>query len=325
MRRMWYPVLQIVVGLTFLAWGASRFVDGAAALARHFGMSPLYVGVLVVGTATSAPEVLVGAVAAWQENTCLALGNALGSNITNIALVLGASAVVAPIYVSSVTLKREYGLMLLYAVLVLLLLWDLHLSRLDSLILLGALVGHVIGLFWTMRRTEPSDPLSEEWREHKGAGHPRNAAIAILVGFVVLLLGSKMLVSGAVSVAVHYHVPELIIGLTIVALGTSLPELAASVASVLKKEGDIAVGNILGSNTFNMLAVICVPGLIHPASCGPDLLTRDFPVMFVLMGMLGIMVFVRGKGWFSRGEGMLLLTCFLAYQTLLWFTATGKI
>lgn len=314
--------LLLPVGLVLLIVGANRFVSGAAATARGMGVSPLIIGLTVVGAATSAPEMLVGAVAAWQSKTCMAVGNAVGSNIANIGLVLGSSALVAPIYVGSPTLRKEYGLMFLAAVVGLCFLFDLHLARVDALCMIVILCLLLAWMVTLSARAAAPDPLRAELaKEHREATSLRQALCWTGVGLVLLLFGAELLVRGAVDIATHYGVGELLIGLTVVAVGTSLPELAATVVSAWKKEGDIAVGTVIGSNMFNSLAVTGVPGMIHPGSCPAALLLRDLPVMFGLTVLMGVMVFLRGRGNFSRGEGAILLTCFIAYQVNLYYAA----
>ncbi|WJW74853.1 calcium/sodium antiporter [Thiohalobacter sp. IOR34] len=311
-------------GFALLVWGADRFVVGAAALARNLGVSPLIIGLTIVGLGTSAPEILVSAVAAWEGNPGLAIGNALGSNITNIALILGTTALVVPLQVGSATLRRELPVLLGVMLLGLLLILDQRLGRVDGLILLGGLG---LMLLWMTRlgvnsRRERADPLAEEFSEEIPTDVGMSAALFwLLVGLLVLLFSSRLLVWGAVNVAEALGVSDLIIGLTIVALGTSLPELAASVMSALKQEPDIAIGNVIGSNLFNLLAVFGLPGLIAPGPVALEVLQRDFPVMIGLTLGLFVMAYgFRGPGRINRPEGALLLLGYLGYQALLYFS-----
>jgi cation:H+ antiporter len=321
-ERMLISVILIAAGLGLLVIGADRFITGAAQTARALGISPMVIGLTVVGFATSMPEVLVGAVAAWDGRTGMAIGNAVGSNIANIGLVLAVAVLVRPMVVASATLRREYLLMCLAALLAILLLVDQHLGRLDGLILFGALIA---ATWWIVRlatRSPPADPLGGEFeKELAPEVSPRRAAILLGAGLLVLLAGAELLVRGAVSAARILGVSDLIIGLTVVAIGTSLPELAASVTSVLKNEADIAIGNVIGSNTFNMLMVLGIPALIGPSGIGMEVLTRDFAAMAVLTVLMGITVFIHGRGRFSRPEGGLLLAVFLGYQYLLFEAA----
>ena len=307
--------LGILTGLVLLVVGADRFVIGAASLARNLGIPPIIIGIVIVGIVTSMPEVLVGSVAALDGNTEIAIGNAIGSNIANIGLVLGLTVCITPFFILSRTLRREFLVMNLSALLALVVMLDRNLDRLDSVLLLLALV---IVLLWIVRiaRSSPkSDPLAGEIERE--LAHVSSTPIAIanlLIGLVALLGGAELLVSCAVIIAQHFGISNLVIGLTIIAVGTSLPELAASIVSVIKKEADIAVGNIIGSNTFNMLAVIGIPGLIHPSAFSASVVIRDFPVMIALTLLLGWMVFIQGSGRLSRANGIVLLLCFIAYQ-----------
>ncbi len=312
----------VLGGFVLLVWGAERFVHGAAALARNLGVSPLIIGLTIVGVGTSAPEILVSAVAAWQGNPAMGVGNAIGSNITNIALVLGMTALILPLTVNSQTLKREYPVMFLIMVIALILVLDGQLTRIDGVILL---IGLVIMVRWMIRLglKEKKDPLELEYEHeipHLATG---KAVFWLLAGMILLLLSSRILVWGAVNIAQALGVSDLIIGLTIVAIGTSMPELAASIMSAVKKEHDIAIGNVIGSNMFNLLAVLGLPGLISPHTLDPELLTRDFPWMFGLSIALFIFAYgFRGQGQINRWEGLLLLGGYFTYLGVLYFDAT---
>ncbi|MHC8441205.1 MAG: calcium/sodium antiporter [Candidatus Eutrophobiaceae bacterium] len=322
---MWLSILFIPLGCALLAFGADRVVSGAVSLSRILGMPALYVGVFVVGLATSLPEILVSVRAAIQGNTELAVGNALGSNIANIALVIGTCALFAPFAVSSHLIRREYMLMLLFSVLGFVLLGNFYLSRLDGTLLLLSLGIYLYALFRIVGNADESDPLcnNAEREFHQVDESLAKATVMAIIGLLMLLGGAELLVRGAVDVARHYGMSDLIIGLTIVAIGTSLPELAASLVSALRKEGDLVVGNIIGSNIFNQLAVIGLPALIYPTLLPREIVYRDFPVMFALMLLFGCAAFIRSQGNFSRGEGALLLACFIAYQACLAMYALG--
>jgi len=317
--------LAIAGGFILLVWGADRFVVGAAATARNLGVSPLIIGLTIVGFGTSSPEILVSGVAAWQGNPGLAIGNAIGSNITNIALILGTTALVTPLEVNSQTVRRELPILLLLMIASLFLLIDGQLDFHDGLILL---TGLVVMLVWMVRLgldNRRTDPMELEFSDEIPTDMRMSESIMWLVlGLVVLLVSSRLLVWGAVEVATALGVSDLIIGLTIVALGTSLPELAASVMSALKHEPDIAIGNVIGSNMFNLLAVLGLPGLIHPAVVEPEVLVRDYPVMIGLTVLLFLFAYgFRGKGRINRMEGSLLLLCYFGYQLLIYLTVTG--
>ena len=315
-------LLVIAAGLVFLVWSADRFVLGASATARNLGVSPLIIGLTIVGIGTSAPEILVSGIASWGNNPGLAVGNAVGSNIANIALVIGCTALVSPIAVSSATLQREYPLMLGIIVLAGVLMLDQDLDRFDGAVLLATLVIVMVIMVRIGIKARRADPLRDEFEHEIPATMATGRAVArLLIGLVVLLASSRLVVWGAVNVAQVLEVSDLLIGLTIVAVGTSLPELAASLMSVIKKEPDIAIGNVIGSNMFNLLPVLALPGLLAPGPLQPEVLQRDFPVMGILSIALFAMAYgFRGPGRVTRWEGGALVIVFCAYQTLLYFS-----
>lgn len=317
---MLLAITAIIGGLFLLVFGADRFVTGAAQTARNLGVSPMIIGMTVVGIATSMPEVLVGSVAALQGKTNIAIGNAIGSNIANIGLVLGTTALIIPLEASSKTLRREYGLMFASIILALLLSIDYRLSRIDGVILILALFASIWWIVKLARSSSRKDPLAGEFGQELGTKRPLGKAL-LLVGFglVALLAGSEFLIEGAVFVAKQYGVSDLVIGLTVVAVGTSLPEFAASLVSAIKKEADIAIGNIIGSNMFNMLMVLGVPSIIYPGKFGHDVLIRDFPVMIFLTLIMGRRVLLSDHGKFTRLDGFIMLSGFIAYQSWLFF------
>ncbi len=315
-------IVAIVVGFALLVWGAERFVLGAAAIARNLGLSPMLIGLTIVGLGTSAPEILVSVMASFQGNPGLAIGNALGSNIANIGLILGVTALIVPLTVCSNALRREYPILLAICLLVLVLMLDGELGRLDGVILVASLVLVIIGLarIALRSRTEKdTDPMASEYEaEIPEALSTKRAILWFLIGLALLLFSSRLLVWGAVNIAVSFGVSDLVIGLTIVALGTSLPELAASITSALKGEHDIALGNVIGSNIYNLLAVLAMPGLIVPGLFAPEVLSRDLPVMIGLTLAIFITGYgFRGSGRINRFEGLLLALCFVAYQAFL--------
>lgn len=313
----------IILGFVLLIWGADRFVMGAAALARNLGISPLLIGLTIVGFGTSAPEILVSAMAAYEGNPGLAVGNAVGSNIANIGLILGTSALVAPLVVQSDILRREIPLLLLVSFGAYLLLLDGDLDRSDGVLMLTGLAGALIAVVHIGRQRAARDPLEKEFEEEIPSDLSTLAAsLWFAGGLVLLLVASRMLVWGAVGVATAFGISDLVIGLTIVAIGTSLPELAASIASTLKGENDIAVGNVIGSNIYNMLAVLGIPGLLAPSTVDHMVLTRDLPIMLALTIALLILGWgQKGNGRISRLEGILLLSCFIIYQGWLYIDA----
>lgn len=314
---MLLDLISVAIGLALLIWGADRFVVGAAGTARNLGVPTLLIGLTIVGFATSAPEVLVSVVAALAGRPSLALGNAIGSNIANIALVLGAVAAVRPILITSTILRREMPLLLAVTLLTLALFLDLRLTRIDGFVMLGALV---VVLYWIVRlgRGErAADPIEAEYEAEIPRDMPmRTAILWLAVGLAVLLVGSELLVDGALQLARQLGVSELVIGVTLVAIGTSLPELAVSLVSALKGEQGLAIGNILGSNMFNLLAVIGLAVVIHPAAVEPAVLTLHFFVMVAVTLVLFAMTYnYADAGRIGRLEGVALLVAFLAYHT----------
>lgn len=318
---MLLPALSILVGLGLLVWGADRFVIGAASLARNLGVPPLLIGLTVVGFGTSAPEMLVSAIAALQGNPGIGIGNAVGSNIANIALILGATALIAPLTVRSDMLRREYPLLLVVSLAAYGLVLDGALDRVDGTLLMVGLVAAILLMIRIGMQRRDHDPLADEIEAELPAEISTVAATAwFLIGLGVLIFSSRILVWGAVEIAVAFGVSDLVIGLTIVAVGTSLPELAAAIMSALKGEDDLAIGNVVGSNIWNLLAVLSLPGLLAPGAIPPEVVNRDMLVMLALT----LALFVMGRalkthGTINRLEGGLLLASFIAYQGwLIW-------
>jgi len=311
------PALAIIFGFALLIWSADKFVLGASNTARSFSISPLIVGVVIVGLGTSAPEMLVSAIAAAQGNTGLSIGNAIGSNITNIGLMLGVTAIFYPLHIHSKLLKREMPLLLALIIFSLFLLWDQNLGFLDGLILLIMMAAMLAFTAWEAKN-HSADSLSQEMIDELPEVVSKGEALKwLVVGIVLLIASSRLLVWGAVDVAQYFGVSDLIIGLTIVAIGTSLPELAATLAAARKKEYDLAVGNIIGSNIFNILGVMALPGLIHPDNFDSEVLTRDYPVMIALTVVLMIFSTSWRKGKtavLGRINGAILLAGYIAYM-----------
>lgn len=313
--------LAIIIGFVLLVWSADRFVEGAASTAKHLGMPTLLIGILIVGFGTSAPEMVVSAIAAMEGNPALALGNALGSNIVNIALILGITAIVTPIAVHSKIVKKELPLLILIVLVTGYLLFDDSLTLTEGIILLSAffaLIGWSIFAAIKGRGDTLEDEFENELQEHSMS--LKQGIIWLTIGIVLLIISSRILVWGAVGIAHEFGVSDLIIGLTIVALGTSLPELAASVVAAKKGEHDIAIGNVVGSNMFNLLAVIGIATVINPMNnIAPEVLQRDWIVMLALTITLLIMAYgFKGKdGKINRVEGAILLLCYVAYNAYL--------
>ena len=311
--------LAIAIGLTVLVWSAGKFVEGSAATAGYFGMPPLLIGMVVVGFGTSAPEMVVSALSATQGNPGLALGNAYGSNITNIALILGITALISPIAVHSQVMRKELPILTAVTALAAWQVWDRELTFVDALVLLGVFF---LLLAWSIPQgmTQKNDALGTEVAEEMShRSMPlRNAVLWLIAGLLLLIVSSRILVWGAVELALGFGVSDLIIGLTIVAVGTSLPELASSVIAARKGEHDIALGNILGSNLFNTLAVVGIAGTISPMAVAPEVFYRDIAVMSALTLSLFILGYgFRGPGRINRLEGGLLLACFVGYTVYL--------
>lgn len=318
--------LAVVFGLALLVWSADRFVEGAAATARHFGMPPLLIGMVIVGFGTSAPEMVVSALAASQGNPGIALGNAYGSNITNIALILGITALISPIAVHSQVLRKELPILTVITALAAWQLWDGEISRIDAFLLLGVFAGLMAWTIWQGMHKKADAFGSEMEKELAVDAMPiRRAIFWLVVGLVLLIVSSRILVWGAVEIAHGFGVSDLIIGLTIVAVGTSLPELASSVIAARKGEHDIALGNILGSNLFNTLAVVGIAGTIHPMAVGPEVFSRDILAMAVLTVSLFVFGYgFRGPGRINRFEGGALLACYVGYSAYLISTVFGQ-
>jgi len=322
--QMLISITQIIGGFILLVWGADRLVAGASAMARNLGVSPLIIGLTIVAFGTSAPELVVSAVAASRGNPGLAVGNAIGSNIANIGLILGITAVVYPLKVESETLKREYPLLLLIMIASFIMAADLNYSRTEGWLLLTGLAALVVWMVRYGLRRGPEDPLAEEFAAEIPSDMPtRTAVMWLIIGLIILPLSSRFLVEGAITIARAMEVSEVVIGLTIVAFGTSLPELAAALTSALREEDDLAIGNIIGSNMFNILGVLGIAATIKPVAIDALMLRQDFPVMFLLTVLLFFMAYgIHGPGRISRKSGLLLLTIYFTYQAMIWVTAT---
>ncbi|MEM7433306.1 MAG: calcium/sodium antiporter [Pseudomonadota bacterium] len=309
--------LLVVAGLVLLIWGADRFVHGAAASARNMGVAPLLIGLTIVAFATSAPEILVSIVASLRGDPGLAFGNAIGSNIANIGLVLGCVALVRPIELRSATLRREMSALLAVSLLTVSLFLDSFLSRVDGLVML---TGLIIVMIWLARlglRSAPSDPIQQDYE----AEIPKDVAMPmaifwLVLGLGTLLIGAHLLVDGSVEISRYLGVSEIVIGILLVAVGTSLPELAVSLVSALKGEYGLAIGNIVGSNIFNLLAVIGVAATIAPTAMEPSVLSLHIFVMVAFTLVLFAMTYdYDGKSELSRVEGFALLIAFISYHS----------
>lgn len=308
-------LLAIISGLLLLVWSADKFVEGSAALARHFGMPSLLIGMVVIGFGTSAPEMVVSTLAALQKTPGIALGNAYGSNIANIALILGLTAIVNPITVQSQILRKELPILTAVTLLAGWQVFDGEVSRFDAIVLLSAFF---LFIGWTIRQGlhRTTDNLAVEVTiKMESETIPLSKAIfRLVIGLLLLIASSRILVWGAVVLARTFGVSDLLIGLTIVAIGTSLPELASSIIAARKGEHDIALGNVIGSNLFNTMAVVGIAGTIHPMTFGKEVFSRDMLMMAALTFLLFIIGYgLRGPGRINRYEGAALLVCYFAY------------
>ncbi|PKG56289.1 calcium/sodium antiporter [Shewanella sp. Choline-02u-19] len=319
---MLFNIFLLVAGLSALVWSADKFVYGAAAFARNLGLPPMLIGLTIVAMGSSAPEMFVAATASMEGMTDTAIGNVLGSNIANITLILGITALLGAISVSSQTLKREIPLMLAATVIVGYFLYDGFLTRIEGvslLVLFFALMGYLI---WHGLTNNNRDALAIDADNEVPSNVPTKKAIFwLVIGMVLLPLSADWMVQGAVGIAKAYHLSDLVIGLTIIAVGTSLPELAACIAGVLKKEDDLAIGNIVGSNLFNILAVLAIPGIIAPGAVDAAASTRDFYMVLATSSALAILILLSGRArQLKPWHGVVLLITFVAYQALLFLS-----
>lgn len=314
-------LIAITAGIAILVWSADRFVLGAAATAKHLNISPLIIGLVIMGFGTSAPEMIVSSLAAWEGSPGIGIGNALGSNIANIALVIGTTAIILPIAVRSEILRREFLILLVVTGACGLMLLDYSLDRMDGAILIISLIILMIWLIWSSKENNTGDTFTSEVNnEISQELSLKGAVLWTLAGLSALLLSSRLIVWAAIKIAHAFEVSELVIGLTIIAIGTSLPELAASITAARKKEHDMVVGNIFGSNLFNILGVLALSGLIAPGAIEPAVLSRDFMVMAALTVILFLVTRLVGSDNKSigRAEGAILLACFTGYLWLLY-------
>ena len=327
---MWLAVITVLIGLAILVWSADMFIDGATTLANSLGVPSFLIGVVILGLGTSAPEMVVSVLAALEGSPELALGNAYGSNIMNIALVLGTTALISPIIIHKNIVKRDLPLLLVITLLAAWQLRDGQLSQSDGIILLlglGAVL--IFQIVMNLRSTRQEDKKiasknnehNEEHSENKdrqSAGIFRGLA-SLIIGMSILILSSRAIVWGAVELATFWGLSELIIGLTVVAVGTSLPELVASLSAARKGEHDMALGNIIGSNIFNTLGVVGLAALIAPIRADPIILTRDvlaMALLTLLLVVLCVFAYIKKRS-FERTSGAILLLFFIGYSILL--------
>lgn len=321
------PSIALLIGLIFLVWSSDVFIDGAASVSVHLAISPLIIGVVVLGFGTSMPELLVATLASLDNSPGLAIGNAVGSNIANIALVLGVAAIISPIIIKSSILKRELPVLVAISFGAFILVLDGELSVMDGIILVTTLILAMIWMVKVNKAIDPSDPMASE-TIHEIDTMPqlsmKKSIFFVIGGLIILMVSAKMMVWGAVEIAQVFQIPEVVIGLTIIAIGTSLPELAAAISAARKNEADLMIGNIIGSNMFNILAVLAVPALLAPSVLDKDMLTIDMPVMlgFTLL-MLLFALPRKGRGQINRPKGLLLTLGFMAYLVILYLRSTN--
>lgn len=313
-------IIILILGFIALVWSADRFVYGAAGLARNLGISPLIIGLTIVAMGSSAPEMMVAISASLSGAPDTAIGNAIGSNITNITLVLGCTALLKPLLIGSTTIRREIPMVLITTLLAGYVLWDLRLEIHEGIVLFLLFIITILTLTILALKRPGKDPLEDTLNEEVPQDLPTLTAIMWLtVGMIILPISSQYLVDSAVVIAKYFGMSDLVIGLTIIAIGTSLPELAASITGVLKGEDDLAIGNIIGSNIFNILAVLSLPGILAPGVMDPDVISRDFFYMLGATVVLLIMAIgINGRpGRINRWEGGLLLLGFIVYQFII--------
>lgn len=321
---MLFAIAMVIAGLFLLGWSADRLVYGSASLARNMGISPLIIGMTIIAMGSSAPEMMVSATASWQGRPDTAVGNVLGSNITNIALVLGATLLLRALTISSTILRREIPLLILITGAAAWALHDAYLSLTEGVLMLVGFAALILGLLKMALNSKGEDPMVVEQSSEVPDNVPTTKAIFwTLVGLVILPISANILVSGATDIAQFFGVSDLVIGLTILAIGTSLPELAASIAAVRKGEDDMVIGNIVGSNLFNILAVLGIAGSISPDHLDANAAGRDLYAMLAITLLLVVVSYAayqakQLRAWF----GVVLIACFIGYQALLYFSET---
>ncbi|MDG6896792.1 calcium/sodium antiporter [Actinobacillus delphinicola] len=318
---MLLPYIALIAGLVILVGSADYFVKGASSIAKTMGMSPLLIGILIIGFGTSAPEMIVSAISSLNGSPTVALGNAYGSIITNIGLILGITALIKPIAVTSTVIKKELPILFVATLISAWMIADNYLSRDNAWILLLLFGLYILWSIWNANRQQ-EDPLSTSFTENLD-NQPdmslNRAIVYMLGGLIALMASSEALVWGAVKIAEYFGVSDLVIGLTIVAVGTSLPELATSIIAARRGETDLAMGNLIGSNMFNILAVVGISGVILPAHLNPEVFERDMMVIITFTLSLFILGY-DGKtkpGRISRVDGTLLLIGYIAYSYVL--------
>lgn len=325
---MLLSLLAVVVGLAILVYSADVFIDGAVAVATKYHMPKMLIGALIIGVGTSAPELVVSALSALSGSPGLALGNAYGSNIVNIMLVLGLTLLISPITIQKQVVKSDFLWLIVVTILSVFLLLDGHLGRLDALILIAAMLVNITAQIMSARKSKQS--LTEQAQNGGELLNPNNIKIGqsllkLVAGLVILILSSRLIVWGAVELAKLWGLPDLIIGLTIVAIGTSLPELVSSIIAARRGEFEMALGNVLGSNLFNTLAVVGLAAIIAPMQVSAEIISRDVVVMCAITTALFLLCLnaLRTNGKIGRLAGAFLVLCFIGYSSWLAVSALG--
>jgi cation:H+ antiporter len=324
MSELYLPILALIAGLIGLVWSADKFVNGSVGVAKSFGISSLVIGLTVVSIGTSAPEIIVSINAALKDSGGLAVGNAIGSNLANIGLVLGITTLIAPIPVKKYLLKEESPILLIITALAGFCLYDSQLNRFESMTL-GILVVPIL-IYMVKSKKTHNDQTNDVVQNEIKDINIKISATCLFAGLLGLLVGSEVTVWGAKSIASYFNVSDLIIGLTVIAIGTSLPELAASVVSAVRGHHDIALGNIFGSNLFNILLVMTTAGVISPITLPESVFFRDYAALAGMTSLMIGIVFIslfrtkrqKQGAYISRIFGVLLLTAYFSYYIILW-------
>ena len=316
-------LLILIVGFTLLLWAADRLIIGATGLANLYRIPPLLIGLTLVAFSTSAPEIMVSIRASISGMTDIAIGNAIGSNIANIGLVLGIAILIKPVRIQSTLIRREYPLLFIVMLFTYMLIIDGYLGSIDGALLLLMCIGVILFLIYSSRKDNFAQQLTNVIQNKRLQSKSKQFySLCFIIGMIFLPIGAHLAVQSAAKIAHLLGISELVIGLTVVALMTSLPELVTSLLAAAKGADDLAIGNIIGSNVFNLLAVLAFPGLIHPAPLNHSILSRDVPIMFVITVLL-FWISVTRKKKLSRWQGGLLLLIYTCYIVGLVLDATA--
>jgi cation:H+ antiporter len=320
-------VVEFIAGCALLTWGAGRFVKSSTVIAKHYHVPPLVVGMILVGFGTSCPELIVSIFASIKNTPGIAIGNVLGSNIANKALVGGVTALLVPLTIQSRVLFREFPFLIAVTLLVGVMFYSGALTRIDGVILLAIFFGYLSWMFRMAKQPAIAKDILIEEMEHEAPAVTmtiKQAMLWFVFGLVLLLGSAELIVSAATDIALRLGLSNLLVGLTIVAIGTSLPELAATVVSCLRKEYDLAIGNVVGSSLFNMLAVLSMPALINPGPLNRTLIFRDYPVLLAITMLFWLLAVLPPKrGRIGRRGGVLLVLAYVSYIVVLVLSAVS--